>query len=345
MTTITLLTDYKGYFESKHKTPVYRSGFETEKLESALTEMNYQVQTLPFTEIDFLNNDYSNQLFLYTSSEDPGYYYKSYIEDVILALAQTGAIVIPAYNFLRANNNKVFMEFLRQNTKNEGINSLRSRHYGTIEEFNKHNHEFPKVVKESVGAISAGVRLARNKKHAQKQIKKLIYVPQFKYYVYDWLRKFKHKNYIPDSKYRKKFIVQDFVPGLKNDWKIYFFGEKLYIWYRFTRDNDFRASGSGKFLFNEEVPVPHGLFDFAQEVYKQFDIPFISIDIGWDGKVFYLFEMQFVYFGKNGHFHSTHYYEKEYNTWVKKENTNEIETVYAESIHGFISNKYKNVYV
>ena len=40
----------------------------------------------------------------------------------------------------------------------------------------------------------------------------------------DLLRKIRHKNYISESKFRRKFIIQEYIPELKNDWKVYFFG-------------------------------------------------------------------------------------------------------------------------
>ena len=58
--------------------------------------------------------------------------------------------------------------------------------------------------------------------------------------LWDWGRSFKHKAYIRDSKYRKKFIVQNFIEDLSNDWKILVFGKKYYILCRETRKNDFR---------------------------------------------------------------------------------------------------------
>jgi hypothetical protein len=50
---------------------------------------------------------------LYTSSEDRGLQYKSWIEDLVLAMEAAGARTIPSFRFLRAHHNKVMMEALR----------------------------------------------------------------------------------------------------------------------------------------------------------------------------------------------------------------------------------------
>lgn len=56
-----------------------------------------------------LRHNILNTSILNTSSEDNGYHYKDYIEDIILGLYLQGAILLPEYKYLRANNNKVYM--------------------------------------------------------------------------------------------------------------------------------------------------------------------------------------------------------------------------------------------
>ena len=48
-------------------------------------------------------------------------------------------------------------------------------------------------------------------------------------------------------------------------------------------------------MFTEEIPA--GLLDFAAGVFESPDVPQISIDVGYDGEQFYLFEFQFILFG------------------------------------------------
>ena len=59
--------------------------------------------------------------------------------------------------------------------------------------------------------------------------------------------------------------------------------------------DDFRASGSGN--FNYDKVLPDGLLNFCNEIYKEFNIPSLSLDIAYDGNQYYLIEFQAVYFG------------------------------------------------
>ena len=121
-------------------------------------EFGYQPTYISFSQLDFTHQDYSSKIFLYTSSEDKGYHYKSFIEDVIFSLEVCGAKVIPQYKFLRANNNKVFMEQLREIYKVGNSGNIKSHYFGTIEELKRGIDKvtFPCVVKSATGAMSSG---------------------------------------------------------------------------------------------------------------------------------------------------------------------------------------------
>ena len=146
---------------------------------------------------------------------------------------------------------------------------------------------------------------------------------------------FKHRGrIILNSKFRKKFLVQNFIPGLKNDWKVLVYGDKLYTLNRSTRKNDFRASGSG--LFNYERTLPEGLLDFADEVVKSFNLPQLSLDIAFNGKEFILIELQALYFGTKTIEYAPFYFKKDNGIWNIIEEKSILEKVYAESISNFI---------
>jgi len=340
MKKIFILTDYKGHFGSKHNAVPYRSGMNKELLKKYFEESNFEVNFLEFSEIDFRKMNFKDKYVLYTSSEDIGYHYKDYIEDIILGLHLQGAILIPEYNYLRANSNKVFMEILRDQMNLDSIKNIKSHHFGTIEELDDRIDEFtfPVVIKSAAGAMSSGVRLAHNKKELIKIAKRLSRTKYLYDELWDYGRSIKHKGYIRESKYRKKFIVQNFIPELENDWKIVIYDKKYYILYRGIRDNDFRASGSGKFIFKEMIP--DGILDFAEEIFNYFDVPNFSIDIAFNGNNFYLLEFQAVYFGTTTIEKSSFYFMKVNDTWeIFKENS-ELEKVYVDSIVKFINRKF-----
>jgi hypothetical protein len=74
------------------------------------------------------------------------------------------------------------------------------------------------------------------------------------------------------------------IPGLENDWKILCFGDKFFVLRRANRDNDFRASGSGKFVFRRDLPK--GMLEFALKVYLHLEVPNLSVDIAFNGEFY-----------------------------------------------------------
>ena len=134
------------------------------------------------------------------------------------------------------------------------------------------------------------------------------------------------------------------IQGLKNDWKVYFFYGKIYVFYRPVFEHrDFRASGGGydNYLYDENAPKPEGFFEFVKKITTYFNVPNASLDIAYDGTNFHLIEMQFLYFGTAGIPYSKGYYFEEAGKWNFKEDKSSIEKVYVGSIIDFI-NKTKN---
>lgn len=339
MKKIIILTDYKGNFGSKWDAVPYNSGFDKELLVKYFVEKNYQVEYAELSKANEINNIKGIPV-LYTSSEDIGYRYKDFIEDIIYFLELKGANIIPSYKFLRANNNKVFMELLRKKLGDQWGDKLKLWVFGTLEEMEKIINEFnfPIVVKTAAGAMSRGVSLASNKKEFLKKAKIIGRTVNFKQDLKDYLRAYLHKGYIKESLYRNKFIVQQFIPSLKSDYKVLIFGERYYIFERPVSKNDFRASGSGNanYIYGSNVSCPNGIFDYAKHVFEQANVPHLSIDIAFDGKQFYLLEFQAVYFGTVGHVKSDGFYVNNEGIWEFQNQIIDIEKVYAESIDTFL---------
>ena len=164
MKKIYLLTDYQGRFGSKHNDIPYRSGMDKEKLEGYFKEGGYEAVFMNFSKVDLNDDDWKGRIVLYTSSEDPGYHYKSYIEDIVYGLELAGARVIPAFKYLRANNNKVFMETLRELLIHDTRNGLKTGKIGCMEELDPGDEKiiWPVVIKSSAGASGKGVFLANS---------------------------------------------------------------------------------------------------------------------------------------------------------------------------------------
>jgi hypothetical protein len=341
MKNIIALTDYKDRFGSKHFDTPYRSGMDKQILEKCFNNLGYSIDFVQISKIANRNNTEKDPYFIYTSSEDINYYYKSYIEDVIFYLESQKRVVIPSYKYLRANNNKVFMELLRKSVDDSALFSVRSQVYGTYEEaiMNVDRLNFPVVIKTAEGASGSGVFKADNIKEFQKMVRKVSSSIFLKQEMKEIIRSFLHKGYIKESNNRKKFIVQNMITGLKNDWKVYVFGEKYFVFYRpVLKHRGFRASGGGydNYFYDEDAFKPEGFFDFVRKIASFFNVPHISMDIAWDGNIFHLIEIQFIYFGTAGIPYSKGYYTFVNNKTEFFSDKLNVEEVYAQSIKHFI---------
>ncbi len=343
MKKIIALTDYKGFFGSKYNSTPYRSGMDKTLLSKFFEQKHYQLQFVKLSEAGDLSV-LDDAAVIYTSSEDVGLHYKNYIEDIIFALSLRGANVIPTFPYLKANNNKVLMELLRAGIPEQKIVGLSSWCYGSLEELqlNIKNFTFPVVLKKSSGSMGKGVFLAKTADELIKVAKKISFTPHIKEDIRDFFRSIKHKGYSKESRYRNKFIVQKFIPNLQNDWKVYVFGEKYFVFYRpIFKHRIFKASGGGykNYFYGNNAKIPNGLLDYAKSLFSLFSVPNASFDIAFDKKDFYLIEYQFVYFGTAGILYSDEYFIQENGEWVAIPNTLSQEECYVDSIVSFLEKK------
>src|SRR5690606_36423969 len=91
----------------------------------------------------------------------------------VLYLEEIGAIVIPSYRFLRANNNKVFMELIRRQSDHEEFNNLSTRIYGSLDELfpELETLAYPLVVKKAEGSMGKNVAMASNRSELLREIR------------------------------------------------------------------------------------------------------------------------------------------------------------------------------
>lgn len=346
---IIALTDYKGHFGSKHFAKPYRSGMDLSLLADELEKRGYKVDFLPFHEVSLKPaSSWNGKTVIYTSSEDPNLNYKSYIEDIALWLERAGAIILPPWTHLRANNNKVFMELMLKDFSLQKGKILPSYLFGSVAELNQVIDAIPQpsVIKGAAGSMGKHVMLAHNEKQLLNAARKISGSSGIRLRLKEWLRQIKHKGYKPDSLYRTKFIVQEFVPNLKNDWKVYVMGDALYIFNRpIFKSRSFRASGGGydNYRYGLEADAPDGLFDFAFKIFRLLDVPMVSLDIGYDehNKEFMLFEFQSLYFGTAGMlpYYSKHYFKYQNGGWETIENNRPIEETYSDALCQYLNNK------
>lgn len=337
MRKITLLWDYKKRFGSKYGEMPYRSGMDKDLLAEEFRSHGFEPEFKAMSSRTVLT-EASAVPVLYTSQEDPGYLYKDFIEDIVYGLELRGCKPIPSYKYLRANNNKVFMEILREVILPPKY-AINSRFFGSSEEILDCLQDivFPCVVKTAKGACSKGVFLANDETELLKSVRIAARSKQFLQELWDQGRSIKHKGYQKDSRFRSKFVVQDFISGLTNDWKVLVYYDKFYVLKRQNRKGDFRASGSG--LFSFEDSVDYTLLDAAAEIVEACDVPMVSLDLAKKDNNVHLIEMQFLYFGTSTLTMSPYYYAKSVKGWEQIYKKSILEEEYVRSICNYLERK------
>jgi len=346
-----ILIDNKSNFQiSKPDFKNFRS-MDIDKIKRYFVAKGFNTDIKKFHELD-LDENYKGVYILYQTSEAAGSFYKRYIEDLIYYLEKWGAIVLPRYEYLKAHHNKVFMELMRAGFKEDSVKTVKSKCFGSWEDALNYNPEFPVVIKQASSSGGAGVFLAKDRKEYIKKIKRAgriliskntagLFINYFKIllkviikFLYPSKSRFVEYDTTPIS---HSLIIQKFIAGLKGDYKVLVFGSKYYTMYRKNRENDFRASGSGKFY---EVPEKEqeGLLEFARKIASEIDFPIIGMDIGFDEKKYHLLEFQMIHFGTSALQRSKFWYEYHNGKWIRFDGKSDLEEEYSQSIFNFLKN-------
>lgn len=198
--------------------------------------------------------------------------------------------------------------------------------------------DFPKVFKLRGGAGSSNVKLARTKSQAKKFVNKAFgrgftqfdRFSHFKERYSKWRQgkdtfigvcKGFARFFIPTEfakmHHKEKGYVyfQDFIPNNSFDIRIVVVGEKAMAEKRFVRKNDFRASGSGEFSYdNINIDAIKIAFDVAEKLKLQS----VAFDFIFDNNNPLIVEMSYG-FGMKGISLAPGYWDKELN-WHAGEN-------------------------
>ena len=302
-----LMDDYRRFSNSRVKP----GGIDANILVDLFSKKGYHAQSMTLMEIDW-DEDFSNTVVLYPSSELPGLFYKGFIEDIILRLRNKGALLLPDFIYFRAHHNKVFMEFLRQDFNNEELKSISSLCFGSVKGLLDVRGEeclkFPLVLKPSAGTGSSGVTKIDDMKHLIKTVRRItsVRLRSFQFTIFNpkeliyKVKRAVNKILRKNQGYPRisdKFILQTFIPNLLGDYKVLVFGQKYYPLFRLNRKSNFTASGSGKFSFPELNVELEKVLNFAKLAYEEINTPVISLDIGFDGNKCHLIEFQCLSFG------------------------------------------------
>ncbi len=333
-----ILLDYRSHFYSSVR--IRGASLNLASLKDGFKQVRYEVDIKHFAEVDFRQDDYRETIVLYQSAEDPSLFYRDYIEDILLGLLLQGAILIPRFSLFRAHHNKVFMEIIRSLEISDDPEKCRCQAFGTYEEYRQFAtiDKFPVVMKPSSGSKSHKVLIARNRKEADKAARKLSRTPSAFNLLLSLRNRLDRKGFTPISNHRHKFIVQRFIPNLTGDYKIVVYGEKYFVVFRENRPNDFRASGSGRLNFPRNIPTQ--VLNYTKEVFEKFNVPFASIDVGYDGETCYLFEFQFVMFGQYAVERSPWHFVQRDKQWHLTKTKTTAETELVSATHLYIKNNH-----
>lgn len=323
-------------------------GLDVAQLKSYFTQNQFNSEIIPFENIfDSLDQIDRNAVIFYSSIYNETYL--QYIKDTIIAirLIRPDITVLPNFEQLNSLDNKGFQELYKKHLQ---IDRVYGKYYGDVEDFKNDPKKlsYPLVLKKNKGALSSGVSLIHKKQEMELffQNEKKLSLKQRLAFKLNKRNSFKKDaNLLPNQNLLEKnfsaffgkkfsFVTQQFVPALGCDYKVLIFGDKYYCLERKTRNNDFRASGSGNFSF---VEPPLEILNYARELNQKFQVPFISLDLGIDAdKVCYLFEYQGTGFGPMTLTQSTYYYKFDGISWTKNQEVPDLEREYTNAIVHFL---------
>lgn len=336
MKRIFLVTNYNGHMpQLTHETNSLDLVLLTKLLEK---EFLVQVITLDALAESMLNNsvNYRGSFFFFASSQIESY--KMAILDVAFEVKALGGILLPKFEFYLSHENKFHQELYKNRKQVSTPKATLITNSNNIPPVN-----VPAVVKGYAGFGSRGVTLVKNAKQLNRTV-----LSNLKSYVIDKLdlmeilksfikSKFKYPGLYPSKTGR--VVVQDFMPNLKHDWKVLVFGNDVFALKRYVKKNDFRASGSGFFDFDERPSDE--LIKFAVDTRCKLDTPFVSLDIAeLEEKKFNIIEYQSVHFGLITALNCNNYYTLSSNV-VSEKNTN-IDSVipfFANSIIEYVKER------
>jgi glutathione synthase/RimK-type ligase-like ATP-grasp enzyme len=297
---------------------------ETESLdlgmmEGFLEDAGFNVLVVSHRILMAMNPDeIKNRIILYASSQYPEFF--NYIEDCLLYAESCGGKLVPNFKMFRSHENKFFQELVKKELK---LDLPKARLVGTMDDLTSCISElnFPLVLKTSSGFGSKGVFRINSADELVETAESVLQpiIPPDSNLLYRVKHRRSRESLI--ERYREKYpfyvgriILQEFLEGLTHDWKVLVFGGKCFCLKRYVRTDDFRASGSGKFTFDDDPSDE--LLDFAVHVVKKLDTPWASLDIAELSQGFGLIEYQCVHFGLYTLMRNSRYFVKQGMKWV-----------------------------
>jgi glutathione synthase/RimK-type ligase-like ATP-grasp enzyme len=355
-----LLTDYNGF---------YRVGYHSvslnkDTLKKAFLEIGHELKE--YRICDVMNKDLSefkNKVIIYCTA--PQYSYRDYVKDLLYELSKEN-YTMPEFNMVMAYEDKGYQML---HADREGLKMPKTLYFGCIEDLEKYKKlltvpkdtkdidseklltvpkdekllTVPFVFKTVGGAGSSGVMLINSYEELLKVVRKLYYKKDL---LYDFKRiikklffkeRYKNSYYGLTSRCNGQFILQEYIPGLDSDYKVLVFDKNYYVDRRWVRDNDFRASGSGKNTFPEDPPAE--VLNFAREQFEKLDIPMASLDIAFNGSECWLIEYHGIHFSLIPLVETRVYFTWTDKGWVKQDHKMLPEVEFANAFSAYMARK------
>ncbi|MFO7652743.1 MAG: hypothetical protein R6X25_02870 [Candidatus Krumholzibacteriia bacterium] len=327
-----LLTDYRGALRQKQQT---WESLDTGRVAAGLRSAGITVRELRYEQVVNEPVILSGATIHYTSTQDPGY--RGFVDDVLYALSLDNRLV-PHYPIFRCHEDKGFQELWKRRL---GIPSLDWRYLATDRGTRRYVEDmsFPAVFKSAGGYQSRGVRLARDRDDLSRTVRRFnrprgLAVYRLKRLIKRHVLKRRyHPEMYEECVHTGGWVLQEFVPDVPGDWKILVFADRLFALRRLSRPGDFRASGSGRFSFDEP---PARVLDLASEVCARLDVPMLSADIIDGPAGCRLVEFQGVHFGTYTLDLAPHHYRRDGGGWTRVEGASVLEDEYARSLARYL---------
>lgn len=335
-----LITGDKQFYGQTRKAWV---SMDVSLIKERLVKKGFDVSITSIQDVCNNKTETENEIYLYSFSQKENV--RQYIRDVLTILNRKNRI-IPSLDLLYCHENKGYQELFK---KELGLKGLKAWYFSSLNDIDSFNIPYPVVLKTISGSNGKGVFLIRSRHDLEKRVKALTNIGMFTKLDLVRRRFFRKKSfsdypdysdYVDYGQYKEyitkheNFILQEFVPGLKYDYRILALEGKYFTMRRHTKKGDFRASGTKKFDFNF-VP-DHDLLNYAEEVYNHFDNPFISMDIVFNGHEYFLIEFQASHFGVSAITKSKGFYFKLNDRWSFSDNKLNVEYEIADSLDRYL---------
>ena len=287
--------------------PEFSWSYEWEK---ELKKRNVEVKRINFFDSDIMNHIKDCNGVMWHWFHSPVY---KFVADKTLPNIQLNMDIpiFPNLNTCWHYDEKVAQHYLLNSIDAPRVPSWVFYDYNQAIDFIE-NANYPLVFKLSLGAGSANVLKIENKDEAKVMVDRMFNQGIFPYTLNEYKNnkgkkeKFKEMiEYIKNDKYpaiptwhhmlQKDYVYfQKFLPNNNYDIRITIIGDRAFSFIRYNRDDDFRASGSGKIDY-DTTKIPMEAVKIAFEVSKTCKFQSMAYDFMYDEDKVVINEMSYCY--------------------------------------------------